>query len=497
MEKILEMKKITKRFPGVLALNQVDLTLNRGEILALLGENGAGKSTLIKILGGAYHADSGEIFLNGKKVENKNPAEMMKMNIAVMHQELNYLNDLSIAENIFLGKLPKDRMHRVDYKELKVRTKELLDMVGLQVDPMTEVSALSVAQKQMMEIAKVLSNEISILVMDEPTSALNETEVQTLFKLIRMMVEQGKSIIYISHKMDEIFQISDRIQVLRDGCNIGTLNTKETNTQELVAMMVGRSIDNIFPKSQIDKGETVLEVDHLEAEHIKDVSFSVKAGEIVGLFGLMGSGRTEIAETIFGKRLRKSGEVKIDGKTVNANTPKEAIRAGIAYIPRERKSEGLILTETVKNNMSIAFIDRLQKVFRLDTKKERELVNSWIKKLRIKTPGIHADIENLSGGNQQKVVIGKWMMGDLKLVIFNEPTRGIDVGAKVEIYNLIEDLCKLGLAVLIISSETPEIMGISDRILVVHEGKITGECSREEFKQETIMYYAVGGKAYE
>ena len=495
MVKILEMRNISKRFPGVLALDGVSLTLHAGEILALLGENGAGKSTLMKILSGAYQADQGEIFLKEEKIISTNPAEMMKKNIAVMHQELSYLNDLSIAENIFLGKLPINKFFQVDYKKLRADTKRLLDMVGLDLDPMTEVSAMTVAQKQMMEIAKALSAEVQVLVLDEPTSALNETEVQILFRLIRRLAAQGKGIIYISHKMDEIFEISHRIQVLRDGRHMGTVNTGEITTGELVNMMVGRTINTICTKENRSPGDVVLEVKNLVTARIRDITFSVRAGEVVGLYGLMGSGRTELVEAIFGKKPVSRGEIRIGGKKLRIRCPRDAIREGIAYIPRERRSEGLVLTESVQHNMSIVHIDKLQKFLKLDSKSEKTLVKEWIQKLQIKTSSLHTPVKNLSGGNQQKTVIGKWMMDEMKVIILNEPTRGIDVGAKAEVYHLIEELCQKGMAVIMISSETPEIMGVSDRILVVHEGRITGECERAEFKQETIMHYAIGEKS--
>lgn len=492
MPRVLEMNHISKAFPGVLALDDVSLHLEAGEILALLGENGAGKSTLIKILGGAYYADSGEIIVNGQKVESSGPLAMMKYKISVMHQELSYLNDLTIAENIFLGRLPCNRFGLVQYDKLYQDSRELLKMVGLDRSPKAMMSELKVAEKQLVEVAKALSNEVNILVMDEPTSALNELEVQNLFGILRRLVAQGKSVIYISHKMDEIFTISDRVQVLRDGKDIGVRKTSETTPDELVAMMVGRKIDNIYPKTVIEPGEAVLEVENLCADHVDNVSFTVRKGEVVGLFGLMGAGRTEIVETIFGKNRRYNGQVKVNGQALKIDTPRDAINAGIAYIPRERKDDGLVMTETVKNNMTLVYLDKLMKCGKLDLKEERSIVDDWVKRLKVKTPSTATLIESLSGGNQQKVIVGKWMMMNPKVIILNEPTRGIDVAAKREIYYLINELCMEGMAVLIISSETPEIMGISDRIIVVHEGKITGECARGAFDQEKIMCYAIG-----
>jgi len=494
MSKLLEMKNIRKCFPGVVALDNVSLDIESGEVLALLGENGAGKSTLMKILSGAYTQDEGEIFLEGEKMECKTPGEIIEKGIAVMYQELNYLNDLSIAENIYLGNLPMTKYGNVDYKELYADVERLMKIVGLERDPRTEAWELSVAEKQMMEIAKVLSKNNKVLVMDEPTAALNETEIQKLFKLIRELTADGKAIIYISHKMDEIFEISDRVEVLRDGKYIGTKRTKETNARELVSMMVGRDIDDMYPKEKIECGDVALKAHKLCGKEISNVSFEVKQGEILGFFGLMGSGRTEIMETIFGVRSLTSGYIEIDGEKVVIKNPEAAIKAGIAYVPRERKSEGLVLEGTVKENMTLAYLKELKASFGLKLKQEKDLVAAWINKLEIKTPSMNAQINSLSGGNQQKVVLAKWLVNRPKVLILNEPTRGVDVGAKVEIYKLIEDLCKEGLAIIMISSETPEIMGISDRILVVCEGRINGECSREEFEQERLMMMAIGGK---
>ena len=495
MSTVLEMRHISKAFPGVLALDDVSLSLQGGEILALLGENGAGKSTLIKILGGAILADHGDIILDEQLLHASTPAEMLEMGIAVMHQELNYLDDLGIAENIFLGHLPVNKLGHVNYKKLRADTRVLLERVGLSKDPMTEVSLLSVAEKQMIEIAKVLSKEnCRVLVMDEPTSALNEAEVGILFKLIHELVETGISIIYISHRIDEIFELSDRIQVLRDGKSVGILKTKETNAGELVTLMVGRKIENLYSRAEIEQGKPILEVEHLYGDKIEDITFMVHEGEVVGLFGLMGAGRTEIVETIFGKRKIHHGTVKIDGKVITQNSPRQAIKSGMAYMPRERKSDGLVMTETVMHNMTLVYIDQLMKIIFLHRKLEKNITTEWISRLRISTPSVNTPILSLSGGNQQKVVLGKWLINQPRIMLLNEPTRGIDVGAKAEIYQLIEHICKMGVAVLIISSETPEIMGISDRILVVREGRIEGEFGREAFDREKIMHKAVRGE---
>lgn len=493
MEKVLEMKNITKRFPGVLALDSVELDLHKGEILALLGENGAGKSTLMKILSGAIQYDTGEILLEGKPLVGNTPGDIINQGIAVMYQEINCLEELSIAENIFNGNLPVNRIGNVNYKKLRVDTAKLLLEVGLEKDPLTIVNTLSTAEKQMMEIAKVLSKENKVLVMDEPTSALNDVEVGQLFELITKLADEGKSIIYISHKLDELFAISNRIEVLRDGRYIGTVKTQETTPHQLVSMMVGRDIDDMFPKEDIELGDVVLDVDRLSGSHIIDISFNVRSGEILGMFGLMGAGRTEIVETIFGKRKKTGGSIRLMGKEIKIKNPRAAIKNKIVYVPRERKSEGLCMEGSVKENLTLTYLEELSWLMGLNIKKKRFLVNNWIKKMNIKTSSMDTPISALSGGNQQKVVIAKWLITEPEVLILNEPTRGVDVGAKVEIYKLIEELCKSGLAIIMISSETPEIMGIADRIVTVHEGRVTGELEREAFDQEKLMFMAIGG----
>jgi len=495
MEKILEMKKIRKSFPGVLALNDVNLELYSGEVLALLGENGAGKTTLMNILSGAYVPDSGEIFFNGEKLPTNTPGERLEKGIAVIYQELNYFKDLSITENVFIGKLPVTKLGYVDHKKMYNDAKEVLASVGLHKDPNVEAESLSIAEKQLMEIAKALSMKNNkILVMDEPTAALSDIEIQKLFELIRALTAQGKAVIYISHKMNEIFEISDRVQVLRDGEYIGTKKTAETNPSELVSMMVGRTITDMYPKEQIDKGDCCFKVSNVSGAQCKDVSFSVNKGEILGVFGLMGAGRTEIMETILGVRKKYSGHIEIDDKPIEIRNPEDAINAKIAYLPRERKVDGLIMVSSVKDNMTLSYLKELQGFIGLKLKKEKNIVLEWIKKLNIKTPGINTPVSSLSGGNQQKVALAKWMMKEPKLLILNEPTRGVDVGAKVEIYKLIEEFCKAGLAIIMISSETPEIMGIADRIIVIHEGTVAGELERENFTQEKLMFMAIGGE---
>ncbi len=490
---ILKMRNITKQFPGVLALDKVDLDLKRGEVLALVGENGAGKSTLMKILSGAYHADDGDIVFEGRPVRNYNPKQAIDMGISIMYQELNYVNDLSIAENIFLGDLPRKGItKRIDYKRLRNDAEKVLKQVGLNYHPFTEIRRLSVAEKQLVEIAKAISKDIKVLVMDEPTSALNEQEIEILFDIIKKLAKQGKSIIYISHRLDEIFVISNRVMVMRDGRNVGVFNTDQTSKSQIVNYMVGREIKDMYPIKRRQIGEKVLEVENLNTEKAVNINFNIRKGEIVGLFGLMGSGRTNIVEAIFGANEKHSGTIKIDGEKVNIANPSMAIRAGIGYVPSERKTDGLVLIQSVKENISLAYIDRFRKKVSLDLKREEVYVKDWVKKLSIKTSDINNEIQTLSGGNQQKVILAKWMMTNPKVLILNEPTRGIDVGAKVEIYKLMEDFCDKGLGIVMISSELPEILAICDRVITICEGRITGEYTQSEISQEKLLLGAIG-----
>lgn len=493
-EYALEMRGITKRFPGVLAVDQVDLALQKGEVLALVGENGAGKSTLIKILAGAYNADAGEIRIGGRQLQNYAPSDAIRYGIGVIYQELNYVNDISIAENIFLGSLPvKGIFRKIDYARLKQESWQFQQKVGIQHDPFEDVAKLSVAEKQLLEIARAFAKDVQVLVFDEPTSALNEKEIANLFALIRAMIADGKSVIYITHKMDEIFTISTRIQVMRDGKSVAILNTSDTSKEELVKHMVGREIKEMYPISHRTIGNNILEVSDLCTDKAKHVQFHVKQGEIVGLFGLMGAGRSNIVKAIYGAAAKTSGMIKIAGNPVTIAAPEDAIAHGIAYIPSERKTEGLILNHSVKDNITIAALQQISKRALLDLKKEKTIVDEWVQKLRIKTPSIHKEVAELSGGNQQKVVLAKYLLQRPKVIIMNEPTRGIDVGAKAEIYKLMEELCANGLGIVLISSEMPEIMALADRIVVISNGKVTGECRKEEYHQEQLMHYAIGG----
>lgn len=491
---VLRMEHISKQFPGVKALDDVSLHMDAGDVLALVGENGAGKSTLMKILSGAYTADAGEIYIDEKPVTYAKPADAMEAGIRIIYQELNNLPFMSVAENIFLGQWPKNKFGQIDYAKMKADCKVLLERVALDIDPFCPVETLSVAQKQLVEIAKALSGTCKVLVMDEPTSSLNETETQNLFKIIRSLTDEGKAIIYISHRMDEIFTIANKVQVMRDGQLVGVSDMDQITREEIIRMMVGREIVDMYPKNDVKLGNVALEVTGLTNAVISDVSFNVRRGEILGLFGLMGAGRTNILEAIYGVRKLEKGEIRINGEAVTIGSPQEAMAHKIAYLPSERKLEGLLLDHSVADNIILASIDKRLGTLKMNLKKEYNIADRWIEELSIKTPSKTAEVQNLSGGNQQKVVLAKALETEPEILFLNEPTRGIDVGAKIEIYNLIEQLCEKGIAVVMISSEIPEIMGIADRIVVVCEGHITGELKREEFDSEKMMNYAIGGE---
>lgn len=490
---LLEMKNITKEFPGVKALDNVSLELKEGEILALVGENGAGKSTLIKILSGAYTQDSGEVFLNGVKQEQVTPITAIKNGISVIYQELNNVDQITVAENIFLGNLPrKGVLKRLDYEKLRKDAQSLLDEVGLKVDPFTPLEQLSIAQKQLVEIAKALSKEIKILVMDEPTAALNNQEIEIMFRLIRNLISRGIGILYISHRMEEIFQMSDRVMVMRDGKGIATMPIAEVDSQKIISLMVGREIKDLYPQKCKSGSKTCFSVEGLETERLHNISFEVKEGEILGLFGLMGCGRTDIARAIFGADPRKSGKMRLAGKEIAPMSPFLAKKEGIAYIPADRKMDGLMLIHSVSRNMTISVLEKIKRNHLLNKKVEKDLVDGWIDRLAIKTPSADTIINSLSGGNQQKVVLAKWLSIEPKLLILNEPTRGIDVGSKSEIYCLMNELCQQGIGIIMISSDLPEVMGISDRMVIICDGKAGGTMEKEEFTQDAIMAKAIG-----
>ena len=492
MEYILEMKNISKTFPGVKALDRVQLQARPGEVHALMGENGAGKSTLMKILMGIYSMDEGgEILFQGKPYRANSPKEAMETGVAMIHQELNPILDMSVYENIFVGR--EIRRHGIVDKKAEIREAErLIEECGLHVSPLETLRGLTVAQRQIIEIIKAISVNAKVIIMDEPTAAITEREVHILFDRIRKLKESGVAILYISHRMNEIFSICDRVSVYRDGKYIGTGETKDLDEARLIKMMVGREITDVFPKLPAEIGETVFEVKNLSRADgkVKDASLSVRRGEILGIGGLVGAGRSELVEAAFGIHKLSGGEVYVKGKRVSAHSPKGLIREGVALITEDRKGTGLNLRASVNDNIAMVAIRKLLSHGLYSAKKARDAAQKYIELLNIRTPSGEQLTGNLSGGNQQKVVLAKWLLNEPDVIILDEPTRGIDVGAKRDIYLLIGSLAQQGKAVIMISSEIPELMGVCDRIAVMSEGRVSGEISRKDFSQETIMELA-------
>ena len=491
MTELLRMNKICKRFPGVVALSQVDLAVAGGEILALMGENGAGKSTLIKILAGVYVKDSGEIFFEGRRVDITSPHESQLLGISVIFQELNLLPNLSVAENIFMGRENKRLGGFLDFGATRRLAGDLMERVGLHCPPETPVHSLPVSQRQMVEVAKALSLKAKLIVMDEPTSSLTEGETQLLFGIIRTLKASGVAVIFISHRLNEVFTIADRVQVLRDGANAGGLERNDLNEAAIIRLMVGRELKNIFAKEPVPIGERVFRVNHLSSPALHDINFELRKGEILGIAGLVGAGRTELIRAIFGLDRRDRGEIYINGQPVAIKTPEQAIRRGIAFVTEDRRNQGLILGMSVRENCTLVALRDLQAGGFIRFHKERKTVREAIDLLKIKTPSMETVTATLSGGNQQKVVLAKWLVINPRVLILDEPTRGIDVGAKAEIHRIMSDLARQGVAIIMISSELPEILGMSDRIIVMHQGRLTGELSREEATQERIMALAI------
>jgi len=495
---LLEVGQVTKQFPGVKALQDVDLTLNRGEVLAVIGENGAGKSTLMKILAGVQPLDAGEIRIDGKIVQLVSVEAALSQGIALIHQELNLADNLDVGANIFLGREPL-RLGLIDHGRIHRESKQFLNSVGLQVDPATIVRDLAVGKQQMVEIAKALSINTRVLIMDEPTSSLSQRETENLFQVINDLRVSGVSIIYISHRLSEVKELADRVTVLRDGKNAGDLAREEITHDAMVKLMVGRDLSAFYQHTPRKPEGTVLKVTDLRTpahpEH--PLSFEVQAGEIVGLAGLVGAGRTELLQTLFGITPSIGGTIDMDGETVNPQNPIEAIRAGIALAPENRKQQGLVMEMALRENMSLPSLIRDQHHGFLNRQQEAKITEQMIKQMQIKTPSAEQEVRYLSGGNQQKVVLGKWLAMEPKLLLLDEPTRGIDVGAKQEIYGLMEELTHRGVAILFVSSEMEEVLGMSDRALVMHEGRLSGELARNELTEEAIMQLATGGKPAE
>ena len=499
-DSILEMEGISKAFPGVQALDKVKLTLRKGKLTALLGENGAGKSTLMSILAGILRPDEGVIRLNGEEVEFPNARAAQAHGISMIFQELNLMANLTVAENIFLGREPLNRLGLIDYPRMNRDAALLLKKLELDALPTTPLGDLRVGEQQIVEIAKALSTDARIIIMDEPTSAISDHEVEVLFRVIRELKENGIAIAYITHKLNELTTIGDDAVVMRDGHWIGEGSLAELSHDEIVQMMVGRDLKDLYRKSPKEQGEELFRVEGLtlgnpkkpDTPVLENISFSLCRGEVLGIFGLMGAGRTELMECIFGLHARNvTGKIFIDGKLQTINSPADAIAAGLALAPEDRKREGLILEMTVAENTSLPSLARLEKYGFLDTKMERRHVEDSIERFNVKTPSIHQMVRNLSGGNQQKVILGKWLATDPVIVLLDEPTRGIDINAKKEIYTLVDELARDGLSVIMVSSELPEIMAVADRILVLSEGRMTGEFAGDEIKEDALMKAAL------
>jgi ribose transport system ATP-binding protein len=493
-ELLLKMESIRKTFPGVVALDKVTMDLYKGEVHAICGENGAGKSTLMKILSGIYQPDSGALYLKGQKTSIHGTQSAQQHGICIIHQELNLAPHLTVAQNMFLGRESMIYGKILDEKKQNKMAAEILQSLHLDIKPTTLVKDLSVSKQQMVEICKALSVKSKILIMDEPTSALSEAEIDELFRIIHKLKSEGVGIFYISHRLEELKHIVDRISILRDGCYIGTWEYGQLSLDEIIAKMVGRTLSEKFPKRNLQMGEIILEVQNISRKGvIRDISFQLHKGEVLGIAGLMGAGRTELARAIFGADRKDGGRILLEGQEITIHNPLEAIKSGIAYLSEDRRRDGLALQLEVDANITLANVEAISGFCGVISRhKEKSIAEKYINDLRIKTPGLSQKVVNLSGGNQQKIVIAKWLCRNSRVVIFDEPTRGIDVGAKLEVHELINALVEQGVGVIIISSELPEIIGMSDRIIVLHDGEITGELAKSEATQERILNLATG-----
>lgn len=487
----LELKNITKKYPGVIALDDVSVSFKKGEVHALIGENGAGKSTFIKTITGAINPNKGQIIFDGQEIKSNDPLKSQDIGIAAIYQEFNLFPDLTIAENIFHGSELKNGLF-VDYRAMEKKTKELLSELGIKINPKSLIKDISVSYQQIVEIAKALSKNVKVLIMDEPSAALSNNEINNMFRIINKLKENGVTIVYISHRLEEIFEIADRVTVLRDGKKIRTMEIEETDRKHLINMMVGRKLGKEFPQVEKEIGETILKVNNLSNNMVENISFELKRGEILGFAGLVGSGRTEIARSIFGADDKKTGDVYLCDEETCIMCPEDSITCGIGLIPENRKQQGLLLEMDIKDNICFSSLNKFANMGLI--KSEQIISNSkkLKKSLNIKTPSLNQLVKNLSGGNQQKVVLAKWLLTDFEVLIFDEPTRGIDVGAKQEIYNIMNQLAKEGKGIIMISSEMSEILGMSDKIMVMHEGKKMGELNRAEATQEKILEMASG-----
>jgi ribose transport system ATP-binding protein len=492
---ILEMRNISKAFVGVQALRDVSFTCRQGEVHALVGENGAGKSTLIKVLAGAYQADSGEIIYKGKLYANMSTREALGQGIRVIYQELNLVPHMSVADNIFLGRESRSKFGLVNRRWLHTQARKLLGQLGVELDVTTPVRELTVANQQMVEIAKALSQQADLIVMDEPSAILAGHELDQLFKIISRLTQQGVTIVYISHRLDEVFQIADQVTVLKDGSVIGTRSIDAVDRPSLIQMMVGRVLDEIFPPSTQKPGDIVLQAENITTSRLpQPANLNLRQGEILGLAGMVGSGRTELARALFGADPLRSGQLRIRGQAVSIKHPNQAVRAGLALVPEDRKTQGLFMGLPIRNNITVVILDKLARHGFIQRSEEAETVRQARRNLAIRMASIQQEVQYLSGGNQQKVVLAKWLEAAPTAIIFDEPTRGVDVGAKFEIYQLMRDLTNKGVAILMISSELPEILGMSDRVLVMCDGEIAGEFPRDEATEERILELATGGR---
>lgn len=488
-ETILELKNVTKLYPGVKALDNVNLSFRKGEIHALVGENGAGKSTLIKTVTGAIQPTDGEVIVNGKSFKALTPALSRENGIAAVYQEFALVPVLDVTENIFMGEYMKKGLF-FDKKTMRSKAKELLDSLNIEINPDTKVADLTTGYQQIVEIAKAISKNAQILIMDEPSAPLTNNEIDAMFRIVKRVKQQGVTVIYISHRLEEIFQLADRVSVLRDGTYICTKNIKDTNKEDLIKLMVGRTLKETYPLRNFATNETVLEVRNLTGNGVKDISFELKKGEILGFGGLVGAGRTELAELLFGNAKIKGGEIYLHNKPMLPKYPKDSIRSGISLVPEDRKHQGLILDMTVRDNLCMASMRRLSSKGMLNKKKAEKFSKDYVESLLIKTPSIMQKVKNLSGGNQQKVVLGKWLGRQPDILIFDEPTRGIDVGAKQEIYKLMTALVEEGKSIIMISSEMEELLGMSDRIVIFSKGRLTRTLRKEDFSQEAVLKYS-------
>jgi rhamnose transport system ATP-binding protein len=490
---VIGLEGITKQFGAVKVLRGVDLSLYPREVHALVGENGAGKSTIVKLMAGIYQPDVGTLKIDGAAIELHNPAQAQRLGIAVIHQEPTLFPDLNVAENVFMGRHPRDRFGRVDWKRMYQEVGQLLASLGVRLNVYTPVQGLSVADQQLVEIAKALSLHSRVLIMDEPTAALSAHEVHELFTIVRQLRERGVAILFVSHRLEEVFELADRVSILRDGVRVATAPIKELTTEEMIRQMVGRELETLYPKSEVEPGEVVLDVKHLTRKGtFEDVSFQVRRGEILGFAGLVGAGRTEVARVIFGIDRAESGEMRINGRLVQIHSPKDAMKNGIAYVPEDRHQHGLIMDFSIARNMTLPVLQQTSLFGLVNRQRERELATDYSAQLHVRSAGIDQLVKALSGGNQQKVVLAKWLITNPSVLILDEPTRGIDVGSKAEVHRIISELASRGLAIMLISSDLPEVLAMADRVLVMHEGRIAAEFTRAEVDQEKVMFAATG-----